>query len=733
MSKPPVSPAGEASEPVIDDRLDSWKEIAIYLGRDIRTLYRWEADEGLPVHRHLHKKRGTVYAYRTELDAWRMNRGLEGRWQSAGESTRAPAGALVRYTRTAIATAGVAVLVVAALSLTFWLRTPAVPLTDKDVLVLAEFSNTTGDGVFDTTLREALAAQLEESPFLKVMSDDQMRQDLDLMARPAGERVTNPIARQICLREGSKAIIGGAIASLGRAYGITLQATECQSGDTLAREQAEAEDREHVLRALATAATKMRARLGESLNSIQKLDRRDNVQVTTPSLEAFQAYALGREQDNQTAWPAAIALYQRATELDPSFAMAHLLLGQKFNNLGEVSRRQDYFKRAFALVDHVSDRERLFISGLYYSQVTFETDRAAEIWQSHVRLYPRESSPHNYLGGYYMRRGEYATAAEHFREAIRLDARDAVFRGNLVWALASLGRYDEAKAAAEKAFHEGVDGFSIHRRLLHLAYLESDRAAAGKEISRFVGTPLEYQSLNLQAEDANAHGRRREASEFTRRAVDLARRGNLLETAALSAVSSAETDALFGKCDQALTAIRTLIPRRPQPDNATNVALTLALCGDTTMAQKLVEDVSRQLPDANAWSASSVPAILAAMELSRDRPAKALDLLPSFPGDFASMYLKALAHLRLGHGADAARAFQKILDEKGAYANTGRPGGDYGFFYAPSCLGVARAASISGDITRAKEAYENFFDLWRDADPDIPILQQARKEYAAMH
>lgn len=655
------------------------------------------------------------------------------RWQSAREVKRQIARALARRRRMKLGMIAAAAVVLAVAGTAVWQRVNAAPLTDKDVVVLADFTNSTGDSVFDVTLREALAAQLEESPFLKILSDDQVREGLRLMGRKPREPITGQVAREVCQRGGQKTTIGGSIASLGKTYAIALQATDCQSGDTMAREQTEAEDKEHVLKAVATAATRMRARLGESRSSVQKLDRRDNVQVTTPSLEAFQAYALGREQDNQTAWLPAIAFYQRATELDPTFAMAYLLLGQKYFNLGEVSRRGESFKKAFALIDRVTERERLLISGLYYNQVTYDTDKAAENWQLHARLYPRESSPHNYLGGYYMGRGEYAKAFEQFQDATRLDPRDAVFRGNLMMALASLNRYDEAKAVAEKAFAEKVDGLVIHRRLLHLAFIQGNRAAAEKEISKFAATSQEYQSLNLQAEDANAHGRRREAREFTRRAAEQARRRNLPEAADLSLISSAEVDSILGNCDAALGQVRALVPREPEPDNARQVARTLAFCGDAAQAQKLVAEISAQFPNATSWNGTIVPNIRASTELSRDQSAKALDLLRSAGSNFASMYLRALAHLRLRQGAEAAAAFQNILDHKGAYGNSGRPGGDYGLFYAPSYVGVARAAALAGDTAKAKKTYQDFFDLWKDADPDIPILMQARKEYAALH
>ncbi len=663
----------------------------------------------------------------------------EDRWQSARDVKRHIVGVLARRRRMTVAMAAAVTMALAVAGTVLWQRVKAAPLTDKDVVVLADFTNSTGDSVFDVTLREALAAQLEKSPFLKILSDDQVREGLRLMGREPREPITSQVAREVCQRGRQKAMIGGSIASLGRIYAITLRATDCQSGDTLAREQTETEDKEHVLRAVAAVASQLRARLGESLSSIQTIDRRDNLQVTTPSLEAFQAYALGREQDNRTMWLSAIAFYQRSTELDPTFAMAYLLLGQKYGNLQEVSRRREYFKKAYAMIDRVSERERLLISGLYYNQVTLEQDKAAEIWQSHMRLYPRDSSPHNYLGIYYTQRGEYGKGVEQFQEAIRLDPWDAVFRGNLVWALESLNRYDEAKAAAQQAFDQNVDGLVIHRRLLHLAYVQGNRAAADKEISKFAGTPQEYQSLNLQADDANARGRRAEAREFTQRAVELTRRRNLPETATLLLTSAAEVESVMGNCDAALDRARALIPPDPEPDNTAAVAFTLAFCGDVAQAQKLLDEVHARFPNATLWNQAGAPYIRAAMALSSNQPAKALDLLSSpdaglirGPTHSVSRYLQALAHLRLRHGVEAAAAFQSVLDHKSAHWGGGGPGGVYGLLYAPSLVGAARAMVMMGDTTKANKTYQDFLELWKDADPGIPILKHAQAEYAKL-
>jgi tetratricopeptide (TPR) repeat protein len=620
-----------------------------------------------------------------------------------------------------IAAAVVAVLVLVGL----WYFRRAPVLSDKDVLVLADFTNTTGDPVFDGTLREALAAQLEQSPFLKILGDEQMRQDLSFMGRSAGERITNQIAREICQREGEKAMIGGSIASLGKTYAITLQATNCRTGEVLAREQVEAEDKEHVLRAVATASTKMRAKLGESLASIEKLAV-PSEEVTTTSLEAFQAYALGREQGRSGLWLASIPFFQRATELDPNFAAAYGSMGIMYANVGERGRGAEYEKKAFALIDRVSERERLSILANYYSNVTGELTKAVDGYQLWSRTYPRESAPHNNLGVVYLHTGDVEKALSEFQEAERLEPRVAVPYGNQARAYAALDRFDEAKAVAEKAFAQKLDPPGIHTALLRIAYIQGDRAEAEKHVRWMTGKAEEYQGLQVQVQNAAFLGQLRKGKEFLQRAEEIARRRNLPESAARFQVWEMLIGAWVGNCEAARNkALAATVPDQV-PSETLQVALPLALCGDAAAAQKAADETSKRYPVDTLWNAVYLPSIRAAIELNRDEPARAVELLKSaspyeralpYPG---AVYLRGLAYLRARQGTEAAAEFQKILDHKGA---------NWGPFYPRSYVALARAATLTGDSGRARKAYQDFLALWKDADPDIPILKQAKAEY----
>jgi eukaryotic-like serine/threonine-protein kinase len=622
--------------------------------------------------------------------------------------------------------AAAVVAVLAAAGAFVWQRMQAKPLTDKDVLVLADFTNTTGDSVFDGTLREALAAQLEQSPFLKILGDEQMHQDLLLMGRTAGERITNQVAREICQRENEKAMIGGSIASLGRTYAITLQATNCQTGEALAREQVEAEDKEHVLRAVATAATRMRAKLGESLASIEKLAV-PSQQVTTTSLEAFQAYALGQTNRYLGLWMDAIPFYQRATELDPNFAAAYLWLGLTYNPIGETGRCAEYLGKAFALADRVSELERLAIVAFYYYYATGELNKAAEAFQLWTRTYPREASPHNALGNIYGETGDWEKALPEYQEASRLVPQYASYYINQVNAYLYLDRFDEAKAVAQKAFAQKLDPPIIHLLLLQIAYIQGDQAEVKKHIQWLAGKPEEYQSLYYQAANAAELGQLHESEKFGQRGGEMARQRSLPEGAAWFQEMLALCEALVGNCETARSKVHTAILPYQAPDLAWAAALPLALCGDASTAQKVADETSKQYPVHALWNAVYLPSIRAAAELSRNQPEKAVELLqPAAPYERAYMspvYLRGLAYLRARKGAEAVTEFQKIVDHKGA---------NWGVYYPLSYVGLARAAALAGDTARSRKAYQDFLALWKDADSDLPILTEAKAEYAKL-
>jgi serine/threonine protein kinase/tetratricopeptide (TPR) repeat protein len=596
-------------------------------------------------------------------------------------------------------------------------------LTDKDTIVLADFINTTGDTVFDGTLRQGLAIQLEQSPFLKIMDDEQVQEDLRLMSVASASHITNQIAHDICVRDGATATIDGSIESLGKNFVITLQATTCRGGATLAREQIQADDKEHVLNGLGTAATAMRAKLGESLNSIQKLNR-PLEQATTPSLEALQNYTAGYFEMGQGQFLAAVPSFERAIALDPNFAMAYFMLGVAFNNAGDIERSREYTRKAFGLIDRVSEFERDVITATYYSYDGL-SDKAIDANRLGIQSYPRSWGFHNGLSVEYIDLGQFEEGLKEGQEAAALEANVELPYRRQLDAYICLDRLAEADQLAEKLRAQGLGGARIHQRFLEMAYVEGDDAAAGREIQWFAGQSAEYLSFGLQAANQNALGRRRESSNLYRRAAETALRHGLRNAAAEFEEADARADALSGNCQS--------VRRLGHP------ALALAMCGDAAQAEKLAGETSKLFPNGTLWNAVHLTAIRAAIALKRDQPAKAVELLASAsPYERAypeAVYLRGLAYLGLREGAKAAAEFKKILDHKGANWGSAWQHPYWGQFYSLSYLGLARASALAGDPAKAREAYQDFLTLWKDADPDVdvPILKQAKAEYARLH
>ena len=586
-------------------------------------------------------------------DLQRLKRDTES-GQAAVATTEAlskPARKSTRWGAVAAAT-----IVIVGLTVCGWLffTRQAHALTDKDTIVLADFTNMTGDTVFDGTLRQGLSVQLEQSPFLKIMDDEQVQQDLRLMSIAPASHITNQIAHDICVRDGAAATIDGSIGSLGKNYVITLQATTCRGGATVAREQIQAGDKEHVLNALGTAATAMRAKLGESLNSIQKLNR-PLEQATTPSLDALQNYTAGYSELSQGQFLAAAPLFERAIAVDPNFAMAYYFLGTAFDNAGDIERSREYTQKAFGLIDRVSEFERDLITATYYSYEG-QSDKATDAYRLSIQNYPRYWGFHNNLSAEYLDLGQFEEGLKEGQEATELQANvEPPYRRQLD-AYICLDRLAEAKQLAEKLRVQGLGGGRIHQRFLEIAYVEDDDAAATREIQWFAGKPVEYLSFGLQAANQNALGQRRESSKLYLRAAETARHHGLRNAAAEFEEADARADALSGNCQ----TVRRL--GRP--------ALALALCGDASQAEKLVEETSKLFPNGTLWNAVQLPAIRAAIALKRDQPARAVELLASAsPYERAypdAVYLRGLAYLGLRQGAAAAAEFEKILDHKGA-------------------------------------------------------------------
>jgi DNA-binding winged helix-turn-helix (wHTH) protein/tetratricopeptide (TPR) repeat protein len=608
--------------------------------------------------------------------------------------------------------AAAAVAVLAATAILVWQRWQAKPLTDQDVLVLADFTNSTGDPVFDSTLRDALAFQLEQSPFLKVLDDVVMRQDLQLMRRSPQEHITNDLAHDICVREADKAMLGGSIASLGKAYAIELKATNCLTGATLARQQAEAADKDHVLQALATAAKGIRAKLGESLSSIQKLaPPPDPYRVTTSSLEAFQAFHAGAELYTQGRLSEAVPFLQHATQSDPNLAFAWAWLGVAYyNSGGDRKRYLEYGDRAWELRDRVSAYERLWITSSRDGQTIGEYINNYETW---ARTFPRDAMPIIELGRIHASAGEFEEALAKFQQAYRLQSRRAIHVIDLMMMYGRLDRFDDAKAVAGKMFAQGEDAPMLHRQLLAVAYAQADQESAAKEIGWFTGKPEEYLSLADQGREAKLLGQMRKSKELLQRAADLARLRNLPDAAAGFLKPDASWDALLGNCE---TARRTNVVSDT----------VLALCGSAALAER-AEELNKHWTSGVLKNPAQVPLTRAAEEFGLGHPQKAIELLQAVaPYERAypfANYLRGLAYLRVHKGTEAAAEFQKILDHRGA---------NWGTIYPLSYVGLARGAALAGDASRARQAYQDFLALWKDADPDVPVLIQARKEYAGL-
>jgi tetratricopeptide (TPR) repeat protein len=629
-----------------------------------------------------------------------------------------------RHKKGAILIASLAVLIIVASILFVRFRSAQV-LTEKDTILLADFANTTGDSVFDGTLKQALAVQLGQSPFLNIFSEDRVRSTLRFMGRSPDERVTRDIGREICQRQGLKAMLVGSIASVGNLYVITLEAINAETGDAIAGEQAEAENKEQVLHALGAAAMKLRKKLGESLQSVQKFDAPIE-QGTTSSLEALKAFSLGVEQQLKGKFLEAIPFLKRATEIDPNFALAYARMASMYYNSGLYDLAAEASQKAYDLRDRVSERERLFISAGYYDNVTGELEKYLETLELWKRTYPNHAAPPNNLAVKYNDLGQFDKALEEAREAIRLNPNSASGYSLLAAAFVGLNRFDEAKEIISQALGQKLETTVMHRTLYKVAFVQGDATTMKQQIEWANGKPDEHVAQNWQAETAAFSGQLRKAREFSSHAFELAEGRDLKEVAAQIAVGAAARDALLGDCrlvkEQTAKALGishnqlTMIPA----GNA------LATCGEFSQTQTITDELVRRFPKDTILNKVLLPLVQARIELHRGNPAQAIQLLDTtrpYEGYalFQIAYLRGQSYLNQQRGADAAAEFQKILDHRGWQPTSP--------LYSLAQLGLARAAALSGDTTKARKAYQDFFALWKDADPDVPILQEARREY----
>ncbi|HYV06802.1 MAG TPA: protein kinase [Blastocatellia bacterium] len=614
-----------------------------------------------------------------------------------------------------------AMLLVATVTAAFYFNRSPV-LTEHDTILLSDFVNTTGDSIFDGTLKQGLAVQLGQSPFLHLFPDVRVRQTLRLMGRSPDERVTAEIGSEICERQGLKALIVGAIAPLGTHYVITLEAANGRSGEVLAREQTEAESKEQVLTALSLAASRMRQRLGESLGSIQKFDA--PLEVTTSSLEALKAFSLGVEQTQSGKFLEAIPFYKRAVELDPDFAYAYGTLAVNYYNTKQPRLAAEYAEKAFALRDRMSELEKLRITSFYYAFVTGEVDKGIETVQLYKSTYPRDERGPLNLSDRYGMIGQFEKAVEEANRALVLNPNNAVAYWNLADSLTHLSRFSEAKETCETAIQQKLDTIALHYFLYQIAFAEQDAAGMQQQLAWAGGRLDEYMALDWQNGSAAFSGQWQLAQDYSRRSIDLAIRSDAKEVAARYAADSALRAAVFGNCNQARqSAAQSLALERNQVSMA-RLTLALALCGEGAQTESLVEELAKRYPKNTLINQLWLPTIRAAVELQRNNPGRAVELLEEArryesAAEFWPQYLRGIAYLRLKSGNEARVEFQRILNNRGEATLSA--------LYPLARLGLARAAALTGDMEKSRKEYECFLELWKNADPDLPILIEAKR------
>ena len=619
---------------------------------------------------------------------------------------------------------GLATFIVAAAAGLFFYFNRAGALTDKDTILLADFANTTGDAVLDGTLKTALALQLEQSPFLNLFSDERVREALRYMGRSPDERVTKEIAREICERQGIKAVLAGTVSNLGSHYVIALIATNARTGDVLAREQEEAESIEQVLSVLGKTARRLREKLGESMSTIQKFDA--PMDVTTSSLEAFNAFSVGRDLHLKGKEREAIPLLRRAVDIDPQFALGYGILAVTCRNAGETKLAREYGTKAFELRERASEREKLWIMAQYYLNVSRELENAIEAAGLLKQIYPRYPPAHSVLAFSYVSLGQTEKAVEEFQEAVRLDPNWAVPYGEFARQLIRLGRFAEAKEVLDQASTQKLDSIFFHYNLYVIAFIYGDAAGMKQQIDWASDRPNGSQAFAWwQAETAAFSGQMRQVQEFSRREIELVPSGDL-ETAANLATQDAARNAFLGNCRQTRENAAQALTLARSSTSKVNVAIALAMCGEIGQARSLANDLANENPKDTAINAIWLPTIRAAIEIRKGNAAGAIQLL-QLVGRYEAAtffwpnYIRAQAYLRQKAGPEARAEFQKILEHRGWDPTS--------YLYPLAHLGLARAAALTGDTDKSRKAYEDFFALWKNADSDIPVLQQAKLEY----
>ena len=704
------------------------------------------------INKALEKDRNLRYQSAAEMraDLQRLKRDTEsGQTAAASSGTLAAQEAPARQKkRLWKALAGVVLIAGVIVSGLYYRSHQTKTLTEKDTIVLADFTNRTDDPVFDDTLKQALTVALNQSPFLNVLSDNKVAETLKLMARPANTAITPEVARELCQRAASKAYIAGSIAGLGSEYVLGLTAVNCQSGDPLAQQQVTATAKEKVLDALGQAAANLRGELGESLATVQRFDV-PLAEATTSSLEALKAYSLGMKALREKGEATALPFHQHAIQLDPNFAMGYRAVGADYFGLQELGRASEYFTKAFELREHANEREKQYITAAYYTNVTGEMDKAAQVYQEQIASYPRDNRAYILVGIVYAFQGHYEKSADAFRQSLRLNPDISVPYVNLVNSLLALQDFNQARHVIHEAQQRKLDDFIFHSGLYAMAFLGTDSPAMAEQQKWFAGQPdSENLGLSLASDTETYLGHLSKARELTKRSVDSAIRADSKETGAIWYENAALHEAAFGSAENAKRAAMQGLKLSPTSQAASvEAALALAMAGDIGRAESLAQDLNKRFPLDTQVQSLWLPAVRAQVALDRKNPAAALESLQAAaPIEFGQIafltnisclypiYLRGEAFLATGESVAAAAEFQKILDHGGIVWNcwTG----------ALARLGVARANALQWKNSngadsdaarlRARTAYQDFLMLWKDADPDVPILKQAQAEYAKL-
>ncbi len=631
----------------------------------------------------------------------------------------------------------VMVLVAAAIGAMLYFRSHqhATRLTDRDTIVLSDFDNRTDDGVFDDTLKQGLSVQLEQSPFLSLVSERRVNETLRLMGRPAGDRLTPEVTHEVCLRLGSKAMLTGSIAEVGSQYVIGMKAVNCDTGDVLAEAQERAASKEAVLKALDNAAISLRSKLGESLNSVQKYATPVE-EATTPSLEALKTYSLGVKTAYAKGGTAALPFFKRAVDIDPNFAMAYAWMAAVYFDLNEVRRGAENASKAYALREKVSERERFDIEGDYYLTATGELEKATQTFELWQQIYPRDDAPYRHLGFVSNALGNWEKALEELREALHLEPNNVTNYLNLSVAYTTLNRLDEAEAMFKEADKRKLENEQLLQSRYWLAFLKGDAAQMAQLVSAAMGKPgAEDLLLAAQADTEGWYGKLKNARELTRRAMESAQHNDAKESAAAYQAAAALREVESGNREQARAEANAAVKLAPNRDVRAIAALALARAGDAAGAENLAATLDKNFPVDTLVQRYWLPTIRAGIALERKDANWAIELLKvtstienGSPTNLAIVlcpaYLRGEAYLMLHDGNRAATEFQKFIDHRGLVVNF--PWG------VLARHGLARAYAMQGDAVKARSTYQDFIALWKDADPDIPILKETNAEYARL-